>query len=212
MVEKTVGQCNWTGCGRTSGAKIANRRLCLEHFLEFSDRRVGTIEQALAGDSGERNLPPEVLGFLSQVISQTMVFATETKLLAPLYRDNLIALSTRAAEIYKRVQRMPRIARRIACSVRTGVSAKEGAERCFTVNVSLRGASLEAEQALKLGQTIVLERADVPKKSARARVAWIRQSEAERFVVGVEILDEEDFWGLGKQEKRTASDVLGAPL
>ncbi len=210
MSEKTAEKCSWTGCALTSGARFEERALCLEHFLEYSSRRITLIERAFEGDSGERNSSPKVLSFLSQVISQTTVLATETKRLAPLYRYSLILLSTRAAEIYKQIQRMPRIARRIACKVSTGTAAKEIPEACCTVNVSIRGACLELKQALRMEQTISLERTDVPRKPVRARVAWIKQMTLGRFVVGVEILGEEDFWELGKTGNRGVGELLGA--
>jgi PilZ domain len=190
-------QCSWTGCDRAAGAQSAERALCLEHFLEDSQRRVESILQALEAGSGERNLSPEVQSFLSQVVSQTTVLATETRLLGPLQRDTLIELSTKAAEIYRRIQRMPRIARRIACRARTSMLVKEIPELCFTVNVSQRGACLELRQTVKMGQTITLERVDLPGGFARAKVAWTKQLAEQKFAVGIEIADREDFWGLG---------------
>ena len=202
-------ECSWTGCERSSGARLADRALCPEHFLEYSHRRVATIQQMFAGSSEERILSAEVQNFLSQVISQATRLATETRLLAPSQRDNLIELSTTAADIYKRIQRAPRSVRRVCCLVRTGVVSTEISEKCFTVNISQRGACIEIRQALRTAQLITLERVDT-RKCARGRVAWIDQTGPEKFMVGVEILDAEDFWGLGLPTKECEAEVLGA--
>lgn len=202
LAEPALEQCSWTGCERPSRAKLAERPLCLEHFLLFSHCRIGTIQEMLTGRFDERNFSPEIQSFLSQVISQTAVLATQTRLLAPSHRDDLIRLSTVASKIYGRIHRAPRLARRVRCLLRTGMFSSDVSERCFTVNISRRGACVEIRQLLKVGQTITLERDDT-KEFARGTVAWTKQSAAERFLTGLQIVDKEDFWGLGPSEETT---------
>lgn len=206
MPKKQTKPCSWTGCERTSTAKVSERALCLEHFLEGSWRRVESIKGTFDTGTEEQNLSPEVQTFLTEVISQTTLLAMETRLMAPRQRDDLIELSTAAAEIYKRIQRAPRIARRVCCLVSTGLVSKEIPEKCYTINVGRRGACIEIRQALRMGQTITLERVDT-RRSVLAKVAWTKPTVLDRLMVGVEILDEEDFWGLavGKPRKAEAS-------
>jgi hypothetical protein len=201
-------ECSWTGCERASGTKLAEQALCPEHFLQYSHRRVATIEEMFSGNSGERNSSLEIQSFLSAVISQAAILATETRLLAPSQRDNLIELSTTAAEVYKRIQ-AARTVRRMCCLLRTGAVSTEIPEKCFTVNISQRGACLEIRQALRMAQSITLERFDTG-RCARGRVVWIKQTGPEKFTVGVEILDAEDFWGLGQPRKKCEADAVGA--
>jgi len=200
MFDNSSEKCSWTGCERKSGATLAQRTLCLEHFLEYAHRRVESIEVAFEDGSSQRNLSPDVQKLLSEVTSQTMKLATETRLLAPIHRETLLSLSTRAAEIYKRIQRMPRIARRIPCRIRQGLASKE-VEACFTVNVSEQGACVEVKQALKVAQLVFLERVDLPAKIVKAKVAWAKPLDTGRYAVGLAILEEQDFWGLGKRNK-----------
>jgi hypothetical protein len=200
--------CSWTGCERASGTKLAERALCPEHFLQDSHRRVATIQEMFTDNSEERNFSLEVQSFLSEVISQAAILATETKFLAPSQRDNLIELSTTAAKVYKRIQGA-RTVRRVRCLLRTGVASTELPEKCFTVNISQRGACLEIRQALRASQMITLERLDTG-SCARGRVAWITQTGPEKFTAGVEILDAEDFWGLEQHRRNCEADALGA--
>jgi hypothetical protein len=124
MAEKASGQCSWSGCGRAARSSIAGRAVCLDHFLELAYRRMQSIEQVIAAGSRERNVAPEVQNFLSEVISETTVLAAQTKLLAPSQREELIALSTNAAEIYRRIQRAPRLPRRMECLLRAERASK----------------------------------------------------------------------------------------
>jgi hypothetical protein len=208
MPKKTADQCGWTGCDRAARSKIVERELCLEHFLQYSQRRVQSIQQALASDVDERHLSPEVQNFLSEVISQTTVLATEIRLLAEHQRNNLIELSTTAAQIYKRLQRTPRLMKRVCCLVSAGPVSAEIPEKCYTVNVSRRGACIEIRQSLKRGQMITLEKVD-SRKCARGRVTWIKETILDRYLVGVEILEEEDFWGLGGVANKHEGQAVG---
>jgi len=195
MPVQTTEPCGWGGCEKGSRTKLGGRSFCLDHFLELARARIESLLQLLAG-SAEHNLSPEVQSFLSEVISEITVLAAETRLLAPSQREELIALSTRAAEVYQRIQRTPRYPRRVACRVRVDSPSNQPAEKSSTVNISQRGACIDLLQNLKAGQIVIVERVDV-QKSARARVAWLKPSVADRSLVGLEILDEPDFWGLG---------------
>jgi len=190
--------CGWTGCGRASHACISGRFLCLEHFFEFSYRRMNSIRAILDTSDPNRALMSEAQTFLSDVVSQTTRLATEIKRLDPALRDHLLALSTSAADLYNRVRRAPRLPRRIPCLLRTGILSPEIAERCSTLNISQRGACLELDSTRRPASEVLIERVDT-KISARARVAWFKDTPSSpgKCLVGIEILDNDDFWGLG---------------
>jgi hypothetical protein len=206
LVEQALAQCNWTGCERPSGAMLAERPLCLEHFLLLSHGRIATIQEMFTDGFDEHNFSPEIRSFLTQVISQTAILATQIRMLAPHHRDDLIWLSTVATKIYSRINRAPRHAKRVCCLLRTGMFSSEVSERCFTLNISRRGACVEIRQLLKVGQTITLEREDT-KECTGATVAWTKQSSAQRILTGLQILDKEDFWGLGPSDKTMDCDI-----
>lgn len=191
--------CNWTGCCRSSEARVVERSLCLPHFFEFSYRRMNGIRRVLDDASLDRELIGDAQGFLSQVVSQTTQFATQIKLLDPALRDHFLALSTAAAELYNRVRRAPRLPRRLNYLLRSGIAAPEILERCSTVNISQRGACLELNSPQRAGREIVLERLDV-NRAARVKIAWVKEVPEGKFFAGIEILDHDDFWGLGIRE------------
>ena len=195
MPVKTTEPCGWAGCEKSARTRLGDRSLCLDHFLEQTRGRIESLFKLLDGTT-ERNHAPEVQSFLSEVISETTVLAAETRMLAPSQREELIALSTRAAEVYKCIQRTPRYPRRVTCLVRPESASNEPGEKGHTVNISQRGACIDLRQSLKIGQMVIVARVDA-KKSARARVAWLKPSVAERSLFGLEIIDDPDFWGLG---------------
>jgi hypothetical protein len=197
MPVKTTEPCGWAGCEKGARANLEGRPFCLDHFLDLARARMESLLR-LSDGATERNLPSEVQSFLSEVVSATTVLAAETRMLAPSHREELIALSTRAAEMYRHIQRTPRFFRRVACVVRSEATPKDPGEKSYTINISQGGACIDLRQSVRVGQTVILERADT-QKSARARVAWVKPSLAERSLVGLEILDEPDFWGVGFQ-------------
>jgi len=196
VLPNEIRTCSWTGCGRISHSLLGERWLCLDHFVEFSYRRMNVIRRVVDDRDHNRELLNDAHVFLSQVVAQTTQLATQIRPLDPKLRKLLLALSTSAAELFSQVRRDPRVPRRIGCLLRLGMAAPEISEQCCTVNVSLRGACLQLNSPQRAGREVTLERLDTH-QSARARIAWVKDTSDNRFLAGVEILDAEDFWGFG---------------
>jgi hypothetical protein len=128
----------------------------------------------------------------------------------------LISLSTSAAKLYELAVRPPRFTRSVACRIRTSSVSLDAPQKCTTLDVSQRGASVEISQPFPVKQEVTLEREDTGKR-ARAEVVWVKKKSAENFVVGLAILDEDDFWGLGPLhgsviQARKAAETKSGPL
>ena len=188
--------CNWTGCGRAPHSQLGERWLCLDHFFEFSYRRMNVIRRVVDDRDHNRELLGDAHVFLSEVVAQTTQLATQIRLLDPKLRDQLLVLSTSAAELFNQVRRDPRVPRRIGCLLRLGMPASEISEQCCTVNISQRGACLQLSFPQRAGREVILERLDT-RQSARAKIAWVKDTSGDRFLAGVKTLDAEDFWGFG---------------
>jgi len=152
--ETVVVHCSRMGCGQPFAAKLQERPLCLGHSLQFAHGRVATIQQAAAQTIVTDDLSSEIRAFLSDVISQTVILATQTRLLAAAQRDDLMQISKPAVAIYQTIN--ARRDRRVRYLLRAG----EISETCFTVNISPREACVEIARPLTIGQRIVLERID----------------------------------------------------
>lgn len=71
----------------------------------------------------------------------------------------------------------------------------ESRELTDTVDVSKRGACVATRRMWKEGEKIWIEN---PENHLRtlARIAWIKETQMSHFLMGLEILDCEDFWAL----------------
>ena len=196
MTDNGSNRCSWVGCSAPENATIDSRPFCLGHFLEIADRRLQSIDKTFKGEAGAREVPADIQSVLSQMISQMSLLAASTKRLDAKVRERLISLSTQAANLYEVALRPPRFNRSVPCQIRISISSSETPEKCTTLNVSQRGASVEISQSYPLKQAVTLEREDTGKR-ARAEVVWIKRKSAQAFIAGLAILDQDDFWGLG---------------
>ncbi len=162
----------------------------------MAPRRLESIETALNNSPGARQLSSNIQSVLSQMISEMSALAAGTRQLQPELREKLISLSETAAKLYKRARRPPRFNRSVACRIRISAISTDAPESCSTVDVSQRGLSFTTLRPPQVKQLITLEREDTGRR-ARTKVVWVKKKTANVFVVGLEILDQEDFWGIG---------------
>jgi len=71
----------------------------------------------------------------------------------------------------------------------------DGAELTSPVDISRRGVCISTTGPCTIGDRLLIENPPNPERCF-ARVAWVRPSEKARFLVGLEIIDNENFWGL----------------
>jgi len=187
--------CGWSGCSNKSEAALDGYRLCRNHFHQRATKR---LEEYRAG---LRQVAPGIadhtatLKFISEVISQTTTLVANAKLLAPAQRDQFLKLSLSAAELYKQVQRNARIRRNMPILVYREKDSKGMRELTNTVDVSKQGACISTSRLWEIGEKIWVEK---PGNQVRtlARVAWLKKGDLTQFLIGLDILDCKDFWGL----------------
>jgi hypothetical protein len=187
--------CGWAGCSNGAEASVDGRRVCRNHFYDIAARRLEEHRARLKQvdpTGADRNA---ILKFLSEVINQTTALVTFAKFLGSSQRDQFLELSLSAIELHKRVQRNPRIPRNMPILVYREADSVESRELTSTVNVSKQGACITTTSLWKSGEKLWIEK---PGNQLRAlvRVAWVRKSEPSQFLMGLEILGCEDFWGL----------------
>jgi PilZ domain-containing protein len=203
VTEAKPRRCAWVGCADAPTASLEKRSLCAKHFLELALRRLDAIEKWLENPAGSHEVPSDIQGALSEMLSQVPTVVTAARGLSHELREKFVALSEKAANLYKRARRPPRFDRSVSCHIRLSVLSSETPQKCATVNVSQRGASVETTHAFQRGQAITLQREDTGKR-AKATVVWVKKHSAKRFTVGLAITDQDDFWGL---EQVGGSDV-----
>ncbi len=187
--------CGWAGCNNKSAAGLDGYRLCRNHFYERAAKR---LEEYRAG---LRQIAPGIadhaatLKFISEVISQTTTLVANAKSLDPGQRDQFLKLSLSAAQLYKQVQRNARIRRNMPILVYRETDSTGMRELTNTVDVSKKGACIATSWLWEIGEKIWVEK---PGNQLRtlARVAWLKKGEPTQFLMGIDLLDCEDFWGL----------------
>ena len=171
-----------------------DRPLCRDHFYQMATKRLVEHRERLQQTSPEGTERIAISRFLTELISQTTTLVATAKFLGPWQRDQYLELSLSAAELYKRVQRNPRIARNMPVLIyREDSNTRK--ELTNTINVSRDGACVATSGSWATGEQMWIEK---PRNQLRAhaRVAWVKKHELFQFLMGLEILDCEDFWGL----------------
>jgi hypothetical protein len=186
--------CESLGCGNFAEATLDGRSLCRDHFHDRATKRIEEYRgrlQKLEAAGGGRN---QVSGFLSEIIAQTTMLVTNAKFLGPGERDRFLDLSTSAMQLFKRAQRAPRMARNMPVLV-SRADSTGAQELTNTIDVSKRGACIATASSWATGDRAWIQK-PVSDLKALARIAWSKKTGFSEFLVGLDILDAEDFWKL----------------
>jgi PilZ domain len=187
--------CGWGGCINGAEVTLGERPLCRNHFYEIAAKRLQEHPARLQRIDLTGGNRIAITNSLSEIISQTTILVASAKLLAPWQRDQFLELSLCAVELYKRVQRNPRVPRNLPIFIYGETDSIGSQELTNTVNVSKRGACIATIRLWKTGEKIWIQKSGNQLRTL-ARVAWVKKNGPSRFLMGLEILDYEDFWGL----------------
>ena len=187
--------CGWAGCSSNSEAQLDGRPLCRSHFYDIAARRLEEYRERLQRLDPAGADRVAILEFLSEVISRTTTLVATAKFLRPSQRDQFLELSLSAVELYKRVQRNPRMPRNMPILVYRETDSAGRQELTNTVDVSKRGACIATTRLWDTGEKIWIQK-PADQQRTIARVAWVKKGEPSQFLMGLEVLDCEDFWGL----------------
>jgi hypothetical protein len=100
-----------------------------------------------------------------------------------------------ASELLKQVRRGPRIDLAVPVLLAGSAGDMEWQEATTTQTVSQHGASLCCRRALALGDIVRVTHAKTGRQGT-ARVAWSSRKDAGIFEIGLELLNEQNLWGM----------------
>jgi hypothetical protein len=193
--------CGSLGCSNFAEATLDGLSLCRNHFYDRAMKRIVEYRdrlQTLEAAEGGRNEVPE---FLSQIIAQTTMLVTNAKFLGPGQRDQFLELSLSAMQLFKRAQRPPRLPRNMPVLLGREADLVGAPELTNTVDVSKRGACVATVSSWAIGDKAWIQK-PVSDLKALARIAWSKKTGFSQFLVGLDILDAEDFWKLESASPR----------
>lgn len=187
--------CGWAGCSNDAEVRLDRRPLCQVHFYDLASQRLEEYRARLCdGDPADTNRTT-ILNFVSEVISATTILIASVKSLGQEQREKYMELSLSAAKLYYQVQSHQRISCNMPILINHETDSTGRQELTNTINVSKRGASIATKGMWKNGEKIWVQRPQSPLR-ALAWVVWVKETEPSQFLMGIEILDCEDFWKL----------------
>ncbi|HKM90103.1 MAG TPA: hypothetical protein VJX29_05770 [Candidatus Acidoferrales bacterium] len=188
-------QCGTAGCSNGAEATFEGRPFCPIHFYNIASERFAQHRARLSEGDPAGSDRMNILHFVSELISVTTILVASAKSLGQEQRDQFLQLSMSAAELYKRVQREPRIARNLPIVISRKTDSTGRQELTNTLDVSRRGACIATKAVWKAGEQMWVQKPPAFLR-ALARVAWVKKTSPLQSLLGLEILDCEDFWKL----------------
>jgi hypothetical protein len=95
------------------------------------------------------------------------------------------------------MRRGPRVGMAVAVVLAGSSGGDSWEETTTTQTVSRRGASLRCARALAQGEVVKITRLDTGQQ-ASARVAWSARKAEGVFEIGLELLNEQNLWGVDR--------------
>lgn len=193
QVSTQNGSCEFPACSHTAEATLDARLLCRSHFYDVATKCLNQHQDNLQRSELTGIRAAATLKSLSEIISQTTALVVRAKLLSPWQQGQFRELSVRALELYKRVQRDPRVELNAPILLYREDGSQEARELTNTINISKRGACVATRNSRTLGEKIWIQK---PAKHSRAlaRVAWVSQTGPARFSMGLEVVDQANYW------------------
>jgi len=193
MVE---GLCAWPGCESAAEATLDGRLWCRTHFLDTAAKRFKEYDARLHQGEPTQAERDAITKFLLELMRQAPTLIASAKSLTAAQRERILAVSFSATELYKQAQREPREPRNLPILIYREEEAEGRREPALALNVSKLGACIATTGASKAGETIWLQ---WPQNTQRAfaRIVWSKRIAASQYLIGIEILDCENFWETG---------------
>lgn len=187
--------CSASGCGRASAAALDIRPLCREHFITFCYANLDEYGRLLE-ESRYRDTTTELVRrFLSDCTRSAADLAQSARDLDNLERARLLDILLRAGELSRQLRRSPRKVATVPVRLSSDKLGQSWEELAVTRVISRFGAAVECSHPVEAGDALYLERQDRPDK-VRARVAWRQPKLEDRWEIGLEFLQSENFWDM----------------
>jgi len=203
-----AAHCGVEGCEVAASARFGARPVCVEHFLnsavrELDDRATRLKAQPIDGDELQ-----SWKEFIAECTSQAQRLAQDDHTHDKRTRTRLLDLVLRASHLSQSLRRSPRVQAALPIWLRREDPGRSWEEETWTSTVSEHGAGLVCRHLVEPGGTVVLCRKGLGDR-ARARVVYSRYDGDGRRQIGVEFIDQNDFWELS-QKARSAKPATNS--
>ena len=187
--------CKFPGCQLPGAATLRSEHFCREHFIMSCYERLDSCREKL----GQRRPPEQALeemrAFLRECTEQAADLTRNPFSQDALERARLLDILHTAGDLSRRVRRSPRCVESFDVRVLCETPGRPWEEDLRTLQVSRHGAMFECAHLVRPEDWLFVERVDTGIR-ARARMAWREPAKGGHFMVGLEFVDSENFWGL----------------
>jgi hypothetical protein len=190
--------CAVPSCGHASCISSKGQELCRAHFISACYNNLQECSEQL--DKNEhRKLPSgeSLIDALTETTDQAAAMALAARDLDGIEQAQLLDIVNTAGILIRNLRRSERQSTSIPLRLEYEVTGHNWIEEAATTEVSLHGASIECRIPISKGETMIVERLDNNRRT-RAKVKWHRRRPDGTQVLGVELVDAKNFWGLRK--------------
>ena len=197
------GNCSIPGCLHPVSASLEVRAFCREHFIQACYEQVDLYMRWLEENRYSDTTSEAVRHFLSECSRQVTELAHGEKGLDNLERARLLDILLRTVEMGQQLRRSSRVLVEEAIRLRCEKLGRYWEEETVTRVLSLHGAAVACAHPVEKGDILQVKR-NKTGREARARVAWCQRKNG-RSEIGIEFLDSENFWEIGRSAANPAS-------
>jgi hypothetical protein len=186
--------CAVPSCGQSRCVSFEGQNLCRSHFLSSCYRRLEGYSQQFGNSEHLKSSSGEAfIGTLAEIVDQATTLGLTALDLDGLEQAQLLDILFTAGNLMKNLRRSIRKYVSIPLKLLYEVTGHNWIEESRTLEVSLHGASIECRIPIAKGEMMTVERVDNHKR-AQVKVRWHRRKADGSQMLGIELLDSNDFW------------------
>ncbi|MGB6431666.1 MAG: hypothetical protein WBF06_13855 [Candidatus Acidiferrales bacterium] len=193
MIQKE--NCSIKHCPHAATSALDGRALCVDHFILASYRLLDDAAVQLRHSSRHGPTTSELARRLDECVRATTSIAMSGAEPDNLARARLMDILLWSADLLKQVRRGPRVGMSVAVVLASLIDSDPWEETTKTQTVSRHGACVSCGRALAQGEVVKLTRLDTG-QHGKARVAWSARKDGGTFEVGLELLTDQNLWGV----------------
>ncbi len=200
-----ASQCDAEGCRQAVATELGSRAFCASHFAPAALQEIDRGSTCLKEQPIQSSSLSALKKLLTACIEQAQILCDGPST-SPEIQIRLREVLRRASHIGRNLRRSPRIEACVPVWLRREDPRHTWEEETWTLTVSRHGAGFVCRHSVEINGTVVLCRRDKGTR-AEARVVFSRFDSEGRRHIGVELLDNNDFWDLPKLTNTIALPV-----